>query len=154
MTDNKVYKSALNKSMALCSRKEYCCDDIRTKLSSWGLSAEDMEKVLNTLLMEKFIDEQRYANAYSRDKFNYNKWGKIKIASNLKHKKIPAGIIKAALESIDNETYIKVLRNLIEAHRHQTKSRNQYDLRGKLMRFALSKGFESSLVYDILGEDL
>lgn len=153
MADNPKYKSALNKAMTLCSKKEYCCDDMRTKLYSWGLATDDTEKVISTLLTEKFIDEQRYSNAYSRDKFNYNKWGKIKIASNLKQKKIPSDTIKSALESIDDETYIKVLRNLIEVHKRKTKSKNQYELRGKLMRFCLSKGFESSLIYYILGED-
>ncbi len=153
MADNPKYKSALNKAMMLCSKKEYCCDDMRTKLYSWGLATDDTEKVISTLLTEKFINEQRYSNAYSRDKFNYNKWGKIKIASNLKQKKIPSDTIKSALESIDDETYIKVLRNLIEVHKRKTKFKNQYELRGKLMRFGLSKGFESNLIYEILGED-
>jgi regulatory protein len=153
MAENLLYKTALSKAMALCSRKECCCNDIHSKLMSWGIGTNDSEKIISTLLKEKFIDERRYASAYARDKFIYNKWGKIKIGSNLKLKKIPSDIIKQSLESIDYESYRKMIVNLLTLHRKKVKAKNQYDMKAKLMRFGLSKGFESSLLYEILGEE-
>jgi regulatory protein len=147
-----IYQSALNRAMALCSQKEYCLDEIRQKLEAWGVSSADSEKILNTLLKEKFIDETRYANAFTRDKFRYNKWGKIKIASQLKLKKIPSSIIKESLDCLDYDTYVKMLQDLLEKQKKHVKARNDYELKGKLLRYGLSKGFESSLIYEILGE--
>lgn len=152
MGEDLSYKTALGKAMALCSRREYCCDDIRTKLDSWGISGNNAGKVISELIKEKFIDERRYANAFVRDKFNYNKWGKIKIASNLKMKRIPSDVIKEALDSLDYDDYRNMLEKLISAQRKKIHAKNQYDLKAKLMRYALSKGFESGLVYEILGE--
>lgn len=152
MTDNPLFRIALNKATSLCSRREYCIREIREKIDSWGVTTDDGEKIIELLLKEKYIDEERYANAFTRDRFRYNKWGRVKVALHLKAKNIPGETIKQALDSIDNEQYIKSLRDLISSHRRMVKAKSQYDLKAKLMRFGLSKGFESSLLYDILND--
>ena len=150
--ENPLYKTALNKAMAQCSHREYCCEDIRIKLISWGVGNSDSEKIIDVLIRENFINESRYAKAFVKDKFNYNKWGKIKIASHLKMKKIPSEIIRSALDSIDYDAYTKLLAYLITTHRRTVKAKNKYDLKAKLLRYGASKGFESSLLYDILND--
>jgi len=136
--------------MALCSRREYCVDDILSKLHSWGLGETECGRVITLLIREKFIDEKRYAEAFVRDKFRYNKWGKVKIRSILKLKKIPGEIITNALNSIDHDLYKKTLEELLTIHRKSVKSKSPYDLKGKLLRYGLSKGFESEMLYDLL----
>jgi regulatory protein len=136
--------------MAQCSGREYCCDDIRNKLISWGVAANDSEKIITNLIKENFINEHRFASAFVKDKFNYNKWGKIKIAAHLRMKKIPGNIIKSSLDSIDYDVYKKTLNDIITSHRRSVKAKNQYDLKAKLLRYGLSKGFESGLLYEIL----
>jgi regulatory protein len=152
MSESTLFKTALNKAMAECSRREFCSDDIHNKLVQWGIENNDAEKIIGILISEKFIDESRYASAFVRDKFKYNKWGKVKIAAHLRAKKLAPDIIKSALESITDEQYNKSLRELIDVHRRSVKAKNQYDLKAKLLRYGLSKGFESSLLYEILNE--
>jgi regulatory protein len=152
MTENELIKISLSKAMALCSRREYCSDDIRTRLKSWRISDNDSEKIINILYKENFINDIRYSKAFVKDKFIYNKWGKVKIAAHLRIKKIPPDIIKTALDSIDNEDYIKILNEILSDHRRFIKARSQYDLKGKLLRYGLSKGFESDLLYGLLNE--
>jgi regulatory protein len=153
MAENTLYKTALNKAMNQCSQREYCASEIVTKLESWGITGNDTNKIIDLLIRENFINEERFACAFARDKFRYNKWGKVKIAAHLRAKKIPAEAARAGLESIDNELYINTLKALIESHRRSVKAKNQYDLKAKLLRFGLSKGFESSLLYEILNAD-
>lgn len=150
MGDSELFKAAFSKEMALCSKREYCREDIRLKLNDWGLGDNDSGRVLATLVSEKFIDEKRYSRAFARDKFNYNKWGKIKISALLRMKRIPSETISEALASIDQDLYLQTLKDLISSHRKHVRAKNQFEMNGKLLRFALSKGFESSLVYDIL----
>lgn len=152
MSEKALFKIALDKAMAQCSRREVCCDYIRNKLVLWGIENNDSEKIIGILIKENFINESRYAAAFVRDKFKYNKWGKIKISAHLRIKKLPPEVITSALDSIDNELYTKFLRDLIEGHRRLVKAKNQYDLKAKLLRYGLSKGFESSLLYDILND--
>jgi len=150
MADKALYKIALDKAMAQCSRSEFCICDIRRKLTLWGVEKTDSEKIIETLIKENFINESRYTAAFVKDKFKYNKWGKVKIAAHLGAKKLPSDVIRSALDSIDNEQYTKLLHEIIEGHRKTVKAKNQYDLKAKLLLFGLSKGFESSLLYDIL----
>jgi regulatory protein len=154
MSESTIYKTALSKAMALCSQREYCTDDIKLKIQSWSVSTTDSDRIISALIRENFINEKRYAEAFTKDKFRYNKWGKIKIRSCLKMKKIPGDIINQALASIDAELYKKTIEELLTAHRRSVKAKNQYDLKGKLLRYGLSKGFESGLLYDILSAEL
>jgi regulatory protein len=152
MSETDLFNTALNKAMALCSKQEQCCQDILNKLKTWSINTVDSEKIIEILLKENFINETRYAAAFVKDKFKYNKWGKVKIASHLKSKKIPQEIISSSMHIIDNDLYTKSLRQLIENHRRTIKFKSNYDLKAKLLRYGLSKGFESDLLYDILND--
>jgi regulatory protein len=152
MPDNELFKIALNKAMSLCSRKEYCIGDVLAKLQSWGTDDNDNARIIELLKKENFINEERYAFGFVRDKFNFNKWGKIKIAAHLKAKNIPGELIKKSLSTIDNDIYNKTISILLFAHRQSVKAKSPYDLKAKLLRYGLSKGFESSLLYDLLND--
>jgi regulatory protein len=152
MSENPLVKTALNKAMALCAGREYCSSDINAKLESWGLNDTEVNSVISMLIKDDFINDKRYAEAFVRDKYHHNKWGKVKIASHLKAKKIASELISSALASLDEDQYRQMARDTIDSHRKHVKAKNQYDLKGKLLRFGLSKGFESNLLYDILNE--
>jgi regulatory protein len=150
MADNELFKTALNKAMALCAGREYTSAEILSKLKLWGLEAEESGRIIQLLKNENFINEERYAFAFVKDKFRYNKWGKLKIAAHLRSKNVSDEVIRKALDSIDEETYRNTIENIISTHRHSVKAKNQYDLKAKLLRYGLSKGFESHLLYDLL----
>lgn len=152
MTDNNIVNIATKKAMALCSKREYCVSEITEKLKSWNTSDSDAEKIIKILIRENFINEKRYSEAFVKDKFNHNKWGKVKIASHLRVKSIPDELIHQALESVDENLYKKRVKEIVLEHRKSIKAKNQYDLKGKLLRYGLSKGFESSLLYDLLND--
>jgi regulatory protein len=152
MAENELFKAGLNRAMALCARREYCRSEILAKLEAWGIEYEDGIKIVGLLIRENFINEERFATSFVKDKFKYNKWGKIKISSHLRAKNIPGDLIKTAFESIDEDLYRKTLSDLIASHRRGIKAKNQYDLKARLLRFGLSRGFESSLLYDLLNE--
>jgi regulatory protein len=133
-----------------CSRREYSKADIQNKLLSWGVGENDINRIIITLCKENFINESRYAFAYVNDKFKYNKWGKIKIRAHLKAINISTEIINEALASIDNKAYTDLLKDLISSRGRTIKAKNKYDLKARLMRYGLSKGFESDLLYDLM----
>ncbi|HUV00763.1 MAG TPA: regulatory protein RecX [Bacteroidales bacterium] len=152
MAESELFKTSLSKSMSLCSQREYCCSDIREKLHSWGIGNADAEKIISILIKEKFIDEERYSLAFVKDRFKHNKWGKMKISAHLRAKSIPGEIIRSALGSIEDELYRETVKEILISHRKSIKAKNQYDLKGKLLRYGLSKGFESGLLYDLLND--
>ncbi len=147
-----TYGQALSKAMALCSKSEKCVSDIQQKLNDWGVEPADAQKIIKTLIAEKFIDEERYVRFFVRDKFVFNQWGKVKIAFMLKSKKVPAALVGEALRGIDDEAYLDLLVKLLEDKSKKTKFVNEYDRKGKLVRFAQSRGFEFDTIEKALAE--
>jgi regulatory protein len=152
MTENNLTNTALKKAMSLCARREYCSEDIRVKLDSWGINNPDADNIISRLIRENFINDKRYAEAFVKDKYHHNKWGKVKIASQLRAKRIASEVIDSALATVDEDQYRQTIKDVLASHRKFIKAKNQFDLKGKLLRFGLSKGFESHILYDILND--
>ncbi|NOQ24785.1 MAG: RecX family transcriptional regulator [Bacteroidales bacterium] len=143
-------KVALTKAQNLCATQEKCISDISKKLFDWKLPSKDHDTVINLLLEDKFIDEQRYAVFYAKDKFKYNKWGKIKIEYTLKQKNISSENIKSALDKILETEYDKLLESELIKKFKTIKDSDEYTIKSKLVRFAISRGFENGKVFDIV----
>ena len=145
-------KKALSSMQKLCAKSEKCRQDVRNKLSLQKLNPSDIEWVIRNLEAEKFIDEQRYTSFYVRDKFRFNKWGKIKIRYNLSVKKIPDEFIREALETIDEEQYFETLLDELTRKNASLKNRDDNYRKAALFRFGAQRGFEGELVYKVLGK--
>jgi regulatory protein len=151
MNEEKEGKELLLRAMKACSGREYCINEIKAMLERWGADSEDtIEKIIRRLVAESFIDENRYSRAFALDHFRYSHWGKVKISMGLRNKRIPEDAIAHGLEAIDEEEYITLLRKVIDDQRRKINAKNRFDLKGKLLRHAVGKGFESHLVYEVI----
>nr|WP_321454115.1 regulatory protein RecX [uncultured Carboxylicivirga sp.] len=148
------YKKALYKAAALCSQQERCVSEIRKKLIKWELSEEETEEVITFLIKEKYIDEQRFAEFYVRDKFRFNNWGKIKIKYQLKQKEIANTHIENAMEEINSSDYQAKLAELLQGKKKQIKNKDTWQTKAALARFGQSRGFEPYLVFQCIDEIL
>lgn len=151
MDEGKEKKELLQRAQQLCSVREYCVSDIISLLTRWEASDDTTKnEIIDKLKEDKFIDEARYCSAFARDHFRYNQWGRLKITMALKAKKIPDTDISTGLETIDGDEYLDLLRKIIVTQQKKIKAKNRFDMKGKLLRHALGKGFESHLVYDVI----
>lgn len=130
---------------------EQCCYDVMKKMKRWEVADEVAERVVAKLVKEKFIDEERFARAFVRDKFRYNHWGRVRIEQELKMRKIAAKHIEAGLEELKEEDNMDVLRKIIEKKRPSVKGKNEYEIKGKLIRFAFGKGFAMDDIMKVVG---
>lgn len=133
---------ALSRVAAYCSTAEHCRAEIVEKLQRWGMAYDAMDRILDRMEQEKYIDEERFCRAFIRDKYRFAKWGKVKIGQALQLKKISSMTFRPLLNEIDEEEYLSILRDLLVSKRKSVRAENDYELNGKLMRFALSRGFE------------
>ena len=123
---------------------------MRQKLYRWGLASNDIDEVITKLIESRFVDDARFAMAYCRDKYRFNKWGRRKIVYGLHMKQISTHNIQAAIQAIDEEEYIKILVELIKSKAKMIVDADTYEGRTRLYRFALSRGYESELVAKII----
>src|ERR1035437_7695009 len=146
------YRQALTKAMAMCSQSERCRFDIVAKLRQWELSEEEIAEAIDYLVKEHFLDEERFVRFYVNDKLRFNKWGKVKLTYMLRQKQIPENIIRESLDQINNDLYLKTLRNLLVSKVKSIKGSSGYERKGKLAVFAQSHGFEAELAFRMAGE--
>ena len=114
-------KTILEKAQYLCSKKEVCTWDIKMKQRKWELNNDEIENIIEQLVKDDFINEARYSKAFVKDKFNFNKWGRIKIRYELSMRKISQTNINEALEQINEANYISILQTLLEKKHTQIK---------------------------------
>ena len=133
---------ALNKITGYCSAGEHCRSEVVEKMQRWGLPYETVNRIVEHLVEEKFIDEERYCKAFVNDKYRFDKWGKMKIAQALQLKKIPSSLYWIYLNNIDKEEYLSILNKLLQSKRKSVHAETEFERNGKLIRFALSRGFE------------
>jgi regulatory protein len=148
--ENNKYKDALKYAANICSKSEKCIFDIESKLKLRELDEVDIKKIIEILVSQNYIDEARFAKYYARDKFKFQKWGKIKIKAMLKAKKISNSNINLGLIEINDDIYEKVLEEIIGKKLKTLKFTEEYDRNVKIIRFALSKGFENEIILSIL----
>lgn len=148
--NKKVYSvnEAQTRMERYCVYQERCHQEVEQKLWEMQLIPQAVEKIMLHLLEHDFINESRFAKAYARGKFSIKKWGRNRIANELKKRKISSYNIKLALQQIEEDNYLKTLDQLAENRVLQIKEPNKYKKRKKLADYLLYRGWESDLVYE------
>lgn len=153
MTKEKTEQEAYLQLAAACAQAEHCEQEMRDKMKRWGMAPETQNRVVERLTKERYIDNERYARAFVKDKVRYNKWGRRKVQQALWMKRIDDDIQQRVLDEIDDEEYLKVLVPLLKQKRKSIKAANDYELNQKLVRFALSRGFDYGIIRQCLDVD-
>lgn len=137
-------EQALASLQYTCSRMERCTSDVRRSMIRWRMAQENFGPIIDSLIQDKFIDEQRYAAAYVRDKLSGGGWGRLKIEQGLRAKQIPRQVIEEALGQIEPEGQQQKLEDMLRRRylRESPKATNMYALRTKLMRWAMGRGYD------------
>lgn len=141
----------LQKLTALCAKSEHCQYEMLTKMKAWDVPETMQAEVLAYLIQEHYVDDERYARAFIRSKATYNRWGRRKIEQALRMKRIGEDVYKPLLDEVcSNEDYEKTLLPLLQTKAKSVKGDTEYEIRGKLIRFALSRGFEYDVIEKVL----
>lgn len=146
------YERALQRAAGLCSRQEQCTGNIREKLIGWNVDSDEAEKIISVLTREKFLDDERYAGFYVKDKFKFNAWGSIRISHMLRQKGVDQSFIESALKQIDQEEWFGSCLDLVRKKAAKLKDKDPFIRKGKLLRYAAGRGFEAELAYRVLDQ--
>ena len=146
MTEQEAYLQLA----ALCAQAEHCQQEMRDKMRRWELDETVQNRIIDRLIKERYVDDERYARAFVKDKIRYNKWGRRKVQQALWKKRIDADVQQRVLDEIDAKEYLDVLRPLLKQKRKSIKAESDYELNQKLLRFALGRGFGFDIIRQCL----
>ena len=141
-TEDNFQKSALNKIINYCNYRDRSTKEIKTKLLDLNYSIEIIDSAISQAIELGIVDNFRFSKSFSRGKNQKNRWGKIKIAYELKNKGLNNKEITFGIESIEEKTYYKILMKSIEIYKRKSKNFEK----NKLIKHLINKGYEASLV--------
>ncbi|WP_291401631.1 regulatory protein RecX [Daejeonella sp.] len=156
MENEQVKRKIFSRQQAKIKAESYCAYqersqfEIRNKLYEWGLFQNDVEEIISELIESNFLNEERFALAYTLGKFRIKSWGKIKIKQALKLKRVPDKLIKKSLQSIDDDDYLTMLKRILEKKAENITETDPFKRRYLLTRYGSGKGFELELISDLL----
>lgn len=139
-------EQVLLKLTSLCSSAEHCSGEMLKKMDAWEVSPEIQSEVMEYLVREKYVDDLRYSRFFVNDKIKYNKWGRRKVEQALWEKRIDRAVSREVLDEVPDELYVEILTSLLRDKKKTVKGKNDYEVKCKLVRFALGRGF----TYDII----
>ena len=154
MHNKRVYdlSIALERIKSYCALQDKCQWDVLQKLNEWGLQQVTKDHILELLITDKFVDEERFAVSFCRGKFRIKNWGKHKITNELKRKQISITCINIGLKEINDNDYNQVLEKLFHQKNNTLKDKNHFIRKTKIAKFLIQRGFESNLVWDKIRE--
>ena len=130
-----------------CAYQERCHKEVTDKLKNMRMIPEAIDNIVVHLIQHNYLNEQRFAKAFTRGKFRIKKWGKNRIIRELKFRQISDYAIKSGLKEIKLDVYNKTLQELTEKRIAQVKEKDRYKKRKKVADYLLYRGWESNLVY-------
>lgn len=141
-------ETILRKIEKYCVYQDRCHQEVRSKLLELGCRGVELEEIMAHLIAEDFLNEERYALAYTRGKFRIKKWGRVKIRQQLKAKEVTDYLIDRALKQIDASEYFGTLQELMQKKNDTITETNPLKRKEKLIRYLQSKGYEINLILE------
>lgn len=138
------------KAARYCAYQERARFEVEEKLKSYGIGDRQAKKILRELIEEGYINEGRFARAFSRGKFNNNKWGRIKIRQHLLQKQIPESLVEQGLSEIPVDEYLETIKSLIKQKGKALDEPDDFIRKNKIAVYLIQKGYEADLVWEEL----
>ena len=143
-------QEAREKIRAFCAYRERSQYEVKNKLYEYGLYTDAVNEEISNLIQDNFLNEERFARAFVRGKFSIKKWGRIKIQQALYPHQLSDYILNKAFSEIDEDDYQKTLLQIIEKKSREVKLKNEFQRNGKIAQYAISRGFEPELVWEVI----
>lgn len=160
MTGDEPQKSRIRKRLsapeALVKIQHYCAyqershKEVKSKLYDYGLYESQVEEIISQLIIDGFLNEERFAKAFAGGKFRMKKWGKLKIKNELEFLGLTKNCIQRGLKEIEIADYTKTLKALIKKKAETISEENLFKKRDKVARFVIGKGYEPEMVWEYI----
>lgn len=138
------FDDAKRKLEHYCAYQDRCHAEVINKLFSLGITPQIHDEIIVHLITQNFLNEERFAKSYARGKHRLSAWGKNRITSELKFRKINSRLITIALAEIDDEEYYQTLDRISENKWNQLTDSDIQKKKQKFQAYLFRKGYAMS----------
>lgn len=143
-------REVLVKAANFCAYQERTQQEVRKRLAELEAEGDEAEEMIVWLIENNYLNEERFARIFAGSKFRQKRWGRLKIRQELKMRGVSEYCLKAGMSEIDDKDYLQTLTEILEKKAKEINESNPLKRKQKLLSYALSKGFESDLVFDLM----
>jgi regulatory protein len=147
---NEEFDYILGKVRGFCAFQERCISEVADKLREWKVERKRADKIIEQLIREDYLNEERFARSFAGGKFRINHWGKTKIIYELEKRQVPDLIIQIGLEEIDEEEYVETLKDLLRRKNRELRETDPFKRKQKLIAYGIQKGYHYGLVKQVV----
>ncbi|MFM2442620.1 MAG: hypothetical protein RL449_1262 [Bacteroidota bacterium] len=140
----------LQKLARYCAYQERCVQELEQKMKTFEVVPAEFPLYLDWLRENNYLNEARFVEIFVRSKFNQKSWGRTKINYELRKRGISAPLLASAWDEINDQDYIEKARALLQKKKDDIKTGTSPQRYQKCYNYGLSKGYESSLVRELL----
>ena len=145
-------EEALAKLQSYCAYQDRCHKEVAQKLKEMRMISQASEQIIIELIEGDFLNEERFSMAFVRGKFKIKKWGRRRLASELKQRNISKFLIQKALGQISETDYKATFEALVHTKAESITGGSIAKKRKKLADYLLYRGWEAHLVYDKINQ--
>lgn len=142
-----TFDEALDRCRFLAAKGECCTFDLEQKMRNWGVQSTDIQRVIESLVAERFVDNLRFATAYVRDKTRFNHWGRVKTTLMLRQKHIDKQTINEAFNELPESDYQRAFEAERDKKLRQLRALKPFERNRKTAAYLIQKGFEPDFVF-------
>ena len=148
-----TFEEALERCRLLAAKGECCTFDLEQKMRNWGVQSTDIQRIITSLIDERYVDNLRFSIAYVRDKTRFNHWGRIKTRLMLRQKRIPQNTIDEAFTELPESDYQKAFEAERDKKMRQLRALKPFERNRKTAAYLIQNGFEPDVVFKNLNVD-
>lgn len=152
LSDKKIISlaQAQEKLARFCAYQDRCEYEVRQKAKSFDLNYSQIDELVDFLIDERYLDEERFVSSFVRGKFNLKRWGKQKIKAHLNQKRVPDSLVEKHLEKISEKQYLDTIEHLIEKKENTLAEDNPFKKNQKIILHLQQKGFELESIFKVI----
>lgn len=132
------------------TKKMRCKKELKEYLSSKEVDLKEIEKVIEILEKNGYLNEEIYVESFINDKIILSNDGPNKIRKELQTKGINTKTIEEKIAVFEKEQQIEKINKIITKMIKSNKSKSTYILKNKIIDYLSNLGYEKSLILDLL----
>ena len=142
-------KIIIEKIQSYCLYQDRCIKEVKNKLYSFKASSQLIKNIVEYLIDNDYLNEERYTKMFIQGKLRIKKWGRIKLNYELKSKGIDIKIINEHINQISEDDYIRYF-NEFSTNKIKFLKGSKDQKKRSFINYFTYRGWENSLIYEKL----
>ena len=142
-------KVIIEKIQSYCLYQDRCVMEVKNKLYSFKVSSQLVENIVEYLIDNDYLNEERYTKMFIQGKLRIKKWGRIKLKYELRSKGIDIKTINEHINQINEEDYMNYFNEFSTSKIKFLKGTKDQKKRSFINYFTY-RGWENNLIYQKL----